>query len=82
MPDSATLAAHAARVEAARDWRDHQPDRAWIEYGFRWPPLSVRRPRCLACAQAWPCPVALATHEHLIGRQKYRQTNDAMSEDR
>ena len=52
-------------VRAASIWREHQADRAWIEWGWCWPPASVARPRCLACASPWPCPVALDAHDHL-----------------
>ncbi len=48
-------------------WRDHQADRAWIEWGFCWPPLSVARPRCTACRSPWPCPPALRAHDLLTG---------------
>jgi hypothetical protein len=56
-----------ACIEAARVWDEHQADRAWIEWGFCWPPFSVRRPRCVRCAEAWPCLDALAADEHLAG---------------
>ena len=46
-------------------WRLHQADRAWIEWGWCWPPLSVARPRCRSCAAAWRCQLALAAHDHL-----------------
>jgi hypothetical protein len=81
-PSSVTPDAQTACVEAAHDWNDHQPDRAWIEYGFRWPPFSVRRPRCLACSRAWPCHEALAAHEHLTGCDKHGQPRHVTSDDR
>jgi hypothetical protein len=46
-------------------WRAHQADRAWIEWGVCWPPLSVRRPRCRACRMSWPCASALGAHARL-----------------
>jgi hypothetical protein len=48
--------------QAVQNWNDHQPDRAWIECGFQWPPLTIARPHCLApgCRLPWPCPPALA----------------------
>ncbi|GAA4731259.1 hypothetical protein Prum_069020 [Phytohabitans rumicis] len=48
--------------QAAQNWNDHQPDRAWIECGFHWPPLTIGRPRCRLreCGLPWPCPPARA----------------------
>ena len=43
-------------------WQAHQADRAWIEWGLCLAPISIRRPRCVTCADAWPCPSALAAH--------------------
>src|SRR5262249_8768643 len=54
-----------ACIEAVRAWDEHQADRAWIEWGFCRPPFSVRRPRCLKCAEAWPCHDALAAVQHM-----------------
>ena len=51
--------------EAAGIWLRHQADRAWIEWGLCWPPLSVARPRCQECRTPWPCPEALSAHEHI-----------------
>jgi len=51
--------------EAEGLWRQHEADRAWIEWGICWPPLSVGRPRCRRCAVAWPCPEALAAYSHM-----------------
>jgi len=56
---------------AAATWKRHQPDRAWIEWGFCWPPFSVARPRCLTCRQPWPCTEALAALDHLDTRGQH-----------
>jgi len=80
--NSAAPAARVTCVTAALIWHDHQTDRAWIEYGLRWPPLSVRRPRCLTCLRAWPCPDALAAHEHLTNCEKHRDSHYTTSDDR
>jgi hypothetical protein len=48
-------------------WRAHQPDRAWIEWGLCWPPVSISPPRCVTCPQTrWPCQPALAAAETLV----------------
>ena len=52
-------------LEADTVWQAHQADRAWIEWGFCRPPITIRRPRCVACAAAWPCESALAAHHVL-----------------
>src|SRR6266511_4175020 len=51
--------------EAEGVWLRHQADRAWIEWGLCWPPLTVARPRCQECRTPWPCPEALSAHEHI-----------------
>ncbi|MBN1174824.1 MAG: hypothetical protein JXA67_21870 [Micromonosporaceae bacterium] len=56
---------------AAASWNRHQPDRAWIEWGFCWPPFSVARPRCLTCHEPWPCTEALAALDHLDTRGQH-----------
>ena len=50
------------RINAGGVWRTHQADRAWIEWGICWPPLSVSCPRCQTCSAAWPCALALGAH--------------------
>ena len=52
-------------TDAGQVWRAHQADRAWIEWGICWPPISVGRPRCRACRTAWPCTPALGAHARL-----------------
>lgn len=49
-------------TRAVQVWRDHQPDRAWLEFGLQWPPLTIGRPRCVTsgCGLPWPCPPARA----------------------
>jgi hypothetical protein len=54
---------------AARVWSEHQADRAWLEWGFCWPPMSVRRPRCVSCGAAWPCAPAFAADEQMARRE-------------
>jgi hypothetical protein len=56
----------ASSMDALDSWRAHQPDRAWVEWGVCWPPVSVRRPRCVTCADRWPCEPALASAQCLI----------------
>jgi hypothetical protein len=59
----------AAYDLAARVWDEHQADRAWLEWGVCWPPLSVRRPRCVSCGAAWPCTPALGADEQMTSRE-------------
>ncbi len=56
---------HACYGLAAGVWSEHRPDRAWLEWGICWPPLSIRRPRCLSCAAPWPCVPVLTAHEQM-----------------
>ena len=57
----------ATSSDALAAWRAHQPDRAWIEWGVCWPPVSIRRPRCLFCVgTSWPCPPASAAAGWLV----------------
>jgi len=46
-------------------WRTHQADRAWVEWGICWPPLSIARPRCEVCRSPWPCLPALRAYDLL-----------------
>ncbi len=66
-------------LEAGTVWQAHQADRAWIEWGFCLPPISIRRPRCVACSAAWPCESALAAHHVLmaLGQQPSVQARPA-----
>jgi hypothetical protein len=52
----------------------HQPDRAWIEWGICRPPFSVARPRCVQCAQPWPCSPVLRADEICAGTQPADRT--------
>lgn len=57
----------ATSSHALDAWHAHQPDRAWIEWGVCWPPISVRRPRCMTClGTPWPCQPALAAARCLV----------------
>jgi hypothetical protein len=60
--------------QAVLNWNDHQPDRAWVECGFQWPPLTIARPRCCAagCGLSWPCPPALAADTWLAQHEATR----------
>lgn len=55
----------ACCADAVLAWNEHQDDRAWVEWGICWPPFTVRRPRCLACDEGWPCAAALGASMHL-----------------
>jgi hypothetical protein len=54
---------------AAGVWSAHQADRAWLDWGICWPPLSVRRPRCVSCGADWPCAPALAADAQMTSRE-------------
>lgn len=46
-------------------WCRHRADRAWVEWGICWPPLSIARPRCACCQVAWPCGPVLDAYARL-----------------
>lgn len=50
-------------------WTRHQADRAWINWGFCWPPVSIARPRCRECRASWPCDPTLAALQVLKGTE-------------
>jgi hypothetical protein len=63
---------------ASRAWDEHQADRPWLEWGFCWPPLSVRRPRCVSCHAAWPCdPAVMADRQMTSYEELTRQHGGA-----
>ena len=66
-------------TRALQSWRDHQPDRAWLEFGFQWPPLTIARPRCSThgCRLPWPCPAARAADGWLSRHEASRATAPA-----
>jgi hypothetical protein len=70
---SITATSTAFCPDAVRDWNEHQADRAWVEWGICWPPFTVRRPRCVACGQRWPCVAALGAHAHLATCETHRR---------
>lgn len=65
---SQLLAIEAAKLtlaDAQSLWWTHKADRAWIEWGICWPPISVARPRCTSCGDPWPCTSVLCAHARL-----------------
>jgi hypothetical protein len=71
---------------ASRVWHEHQADRPWLEWGFCWPPLSVRRPRCVSCRGAWPCSPAVTADQQMtsceeLARKKVNGRSSAPATD-